>query len=97
MRFRQREQELGRDDLIFPFRYIDVTDIEPGECHDPAVLTLLNSRQWIDFEHQRYRDARSEDVRTVLGTLARSIRAALRRKVTPPAVTEVRTARPPDR
>jgi TIR domain len=45
MRFREREQELGRDDLIFPFHYIDVAHIEPGEVHDPSVLALLKSRQ----------------------------------------------------
>jgi len=78
MRFRQREMELGRKDLIFPFRYIDVSDIGPDECHAPEVLTLLKSRQWIEFEHLRYRDPRTEEVMAVLGALAGSIRAALR-------------------
>ncbi|MSP00162.1 MAG: formylglycine-generating enzyme family protein [Acetobacteraceae bacterium] len=83
MRFREREKELDRKDLIFPFRYIDVSDIEPDECHTPEVLTLLKSRQWIDFEHLRYRDPRTEEVATLLGALARSIRTALRLSVVP--------------
>jgi formylglycine-generating enzyme required for sulfatase activity len=83
MRFHQREQELGRDDLIFPFHYIDVSDIEPGEVHDPVVLALLKSRQRFDFALFRYRPPESEEVATKLGTLAMSIRVALRRPVAP--------------
>jgi hypothetical protein len=79
MRFRQREENLGRDDLIFPFLYIDVSDIEAHEVHDPSVLALLKSRQWINFAPLRYRPADSEEVATKLGGLAVSIRAALRR------------------
>ena len=79
MRFHQREQELGRGDLIFPFRYIDVSDIGPDEVHDPAVLALLKSRQWIDFAPLRHRPPDSEEVATRLAGLAASIRAALRR------------------
>jgi formylglycine-generating enzyme required for sulfatase activity len=83
MRFRQREQELGRGDLIFPFRYIDVADIAPDEVYDPAVLALLNSRQWIDFAPLRHRPPDHEEVATKLAALAGSIRAALRRAVAP--------------
>ncbi len=82
-RFRQREQELGRGDLIFPLRYIDVADIGPGEVHDPAVLDLLNSRQGINFARLRHRPPKSTAVTTALTTLATSIRAALRRTVAP--------------
>jgi hypothetical protein len=93
MRFREREQELGRDDLIFPFHYIDVAHIEPGEVHDPAVLALLKSRQRFEFAALRHRPAESEDVATKLGELAEAIRSALRRHVAveaaaqPPAPT----------
>jgi formylglycine-generating enzyme required for sulfatase activity len=83
MRFHQREQELGRGDLIFPFRYVDVADIRPGEVHDPAVLDLLNSRQWIDFAPLRLRPSDSQAVMEKLAALAASIRAALRRAVAP--------------
>ena len=81
MRFRERERELGRDDLIFPFRYIDVSDINPDEVHDPAVLALLNSRQRFDFASLRHRSPDSEEVATKLALLATALRAALRRIV----------------
>jgi len=81
--FHQREQELGRGDLIFPFRYIDVSDMERKEAHDPAVLDLLNSRQWFDFAPLRHRPPDTEEVATRLAALAGSIRAALRRAVAP--------------
>jgi hypothetical protein len=74
MRFRQREQELGRDDLIFPFRYLDVSDIKPDEVHDPAVLALLNSRQRFDFASLRHRPPDSEDVLTNVALLAKALR-----------------------
>ena len=81
MRFRQREQELGREDLIFPFRYIDVSDIMHDEVHDPAVLALLNSRQRFDFASLRHRSPDSEEVVTKVALLATALRAALRRTV----------------
>jgi len=84
LHFRQREQALGRGDLIFPFRYIDVSDIESHEVHDPVVLALLKARQWIDFTPFRYRSPEIEEVASLLGSLAASLRAALRRAPPPP-------------
>jgi len=86
LRFHQRQQDLGRDDLIFPFHYIDIADIQDHEVHDPAVLALLKSRQRIDFSPLRHRSPESEDVATSLNVLAKAIRAALRRIVVPDAV-----------
>lgn len=85
MRFRERERELGRDDLIFPIRYIDVADIAPEECYDPGVMRLLRTRQWADFASLRFRDPLSEAVLTTIGGVASSIRTALRRAVAPAA------------
>ena len=97
MRFRQREQELGREDLIFPFRYIDVSDIMHDEVHDPAVLALLNSRQRFDFASLRHRSPDSEEVVTKVALLATALRAALRRTVAhgpgqPPGEPAIRNA-----
>jgi len=83
-RFREREAELGRDDLIFPFVYIDVKDIHEREIHDPAVLALLKSRQWFDFSLLRHRPPDSEEVAAKLGGFAASVRAALRKAVRAP-------------
>ena len=82
----QREQELGRDDLIFPFRYIDISDLKPDEVHDPAVLVLLNSRQRFDFASLRHRSPDAEEVVTKVALLATALRAALRRTVAPEAI-----------
>jgi len=83
MHFREREAALGRDDLIFPLHYIDVEDIDPhdpGECHDARVLTLLRSRQAIDFRALRLRDPASEAVAVRVDEFAVSLRRALRRQ-----------------
>jgi sulfatase modifying factor 1 len=98
-RFRQREMELGRDDLIFPFHYIGVEDInpdQPGECHDAAVLKLLRSRQWIDFRLLRFRNTDDEAVALKLESFADSIRAALRRDTLPRTTAlPIPASRPP--
>jgi formylglycine-generating enzyme len=97
IRFRQREQEIGRDDLIFPFHYIRVDDVDPnqtGECYDAAVLELLQRRQWIDFRSLRLRNVDGEDVSVKLEALADSIRAALRRTAAPAIVLRPTAASP---
>jgi hypothetical protein len=81
-RFREREIELGRSDLIFPIHYIDTSDANPGrpgDCHDPQVLQLLLARQHTDFRDLRLSDPRGQDVMAAIAGLALSIRAALRR------------------
>jgi TIR domain len=83
MHFRKRELELGRDDLIFPFCYIDVAHMRPDEVQYPAVLALLNSRQRFEFASLRHRSSDSEEVVTKLALLATALRAALRRTVAP--------------
>ena len=81
MRFRAREEALGRNDLIFPFRYISIEDVDPNdpdECHDPAAFHLLASRQRFDFTPLRFHDPRGQEVATQLAALAQSVRSALR-------------------
>jgi formylglycine-generating enzyme required for sulfatase activity len=90
--FREREARLGRDDLIFPLHYIDVDDVDannPGECHDRAMLTLLRSRQMVDFRLWRFRDPDSKAVAVKLDEFAVSIRLALRRQMATPTAAPV--------
>src|SRR6185312_6507679 len=99
MTFREREKALGRDDLIFPFRYVGLTYFTRDECHDPSVFDLLNSRQGIDFAPLRLRPPDTEEVMTRLVGLAESIHAALRRTTTPvlpPVEPEPAPARQPE-
>lgn len=77
--FHRRQLALGRNDLIFPFHFMDVTRVQAEECDDPAVLPLLQERQAFDFSKLRLRDPHSEDVATKLASLAVAIDDALRR------------------
>ena len=94
MLFHQRQTALGRDDLIFPFHFTDVTRVRAEECEDPAVWPLLRERQAFDFSKLRLRDPRSEDVVTQLASLAVSIDGALRRQGMPEPVLSTSRLRP---
>ena len=46
-RFREREVELGRDDLIIPFYWIATRDVDPEgaeDCCHPEVFRLVGRR-----------------------------------------------------
>ncbi len=92
MWFHEHEAAAGRDDLIFPFHYVNVDDLGRGEVHDPAVLDLLRSRQRIDFRALRLKDPTGEEVASKLETLADAIRAALRRGMRPATPDPATTA-----
>lgn len=84
LRFLARERALGRDDLIFPLRYIDTHHISApwdGSADDAEALALLRSRQEIDFTALRFDDPKSKPVALKIEELATSIRLALRREV----------------
>ncbi len=88
LHFREREIALGRDDLILPLHYVTTDRVDParpGACHDPAVLELLRSRQWIDFRPLRTRQVDSESVLNLLDAFSESIADALHRIVVPSA------------
>jgi formylglycine-generating enzyme required for sulfatase activity len=79
MLFHRRQLALGRNDLIFPFHFMDVTRVQADECNDPVVLPLLQERQAFNFSRLRLRDPHSEEVATTLANLAAAIDDALRR------------------
>jgi formylglycine-generating enzyme required for sulfatase activity len=91
LRFRLREQALGRDNLIFPFHYTDTSHVDPHdkrEVFDPSVHALLSSRQRLDFRELELEDPDARAVRYKLRELSTSIRNALRpvRSASRPAV-----------
>ncbi len=52
LRFREREQALGRNNLIFPFHLTNTDHLDTGdprEVRDVAVSKLLRSRQMLDL------------------------------------------------
>jgi hypothetical protein len=80
--FWEREAALRRSDLIFPLYYVGIDDLDASrrdDCHDPEVLSILRSRQWIDFRRQRLKNPDSEDVALSLEAMADAICSALRR------------------
>jgi hypothetical protein len=82
LKFRARERALGRQDLIFPLHFNDVSDFEKrrrSELYNPEVLTLLRQRQWTDFRDLRYTNLNSEEVARRVGSVATGVLAALYR------------------
>jgi formylglycine-generating enzyme required for sulfatase activity len=91
--FRDHMRARGRDDLILPVHYIDVSafsTVRRGDCCDPEVLDYLRSLQWVDFRSLEPLDANTSEVRIWLGQLARRIEEALWRVTPPPAKPEPR-------
>jgi hypothetical protein len=84
--FRGVERKLGRDDLIFPVHFVDCHDLEAEECHDKDLYDFIQSRQAVDFTQLRTRSFDSEPVWSVLSDMSRSVRRAIRRKISVPVV-----------
>ncbi len=83
-RFREHMEARGRDDLILPVHYLDVTGfstVRRGDCFDPAMLDYLRSLQWVDFRRLEPLDSDITEVRVWLGEFARRIEEALYRAV----------------
>jgi formylglycine-generating enzyme required for sulfatase activity len=78
--FLAREAELGRGDLVFPILYIDVPALDDAvrRQNDP-VLSLIASRQYLDWRELRYLDIDSTEVKRQVGRFCTHIRDALQR------------------
>jgi hypothetical protein len=76
--FLQREAELGRDDLVFPILYIPVPELRDERLwrQDP-VLAIVGTRQYLDWQGMRHREARSFEVQEKLEWYCRGITNAL--------------------
>jgi len=89
--FRAHMEARGRDDLILPVHYIDVSaffTVRRADCFDPEVLDYLRSLQWVDFRTLEPLDANTSEVRIWLSQFARRIEEALWRVIPPPAEPE---------
>jgi WD40 repeat protein len=77
--FLARERQLGRDDLVFPFLYIDVPELDDERIwrHDP-VLSVVGARQYFDGRDLRFKPI--AEVRTSIGKFCRNIADALRKE-----------------
>jgi formylglycine-generating enzyme required for sulfatase activity len=82
--FSAREKALGREDLIFPFIYVDIERIDPDQkddCYNKDVYHLLRARQHFDFHDRVDHDVGSEEVKQRIAYLAKAIHNALRQHV----------------
>lgn len=76
-RFLDREQALGRDDLIFPLYYIRTPPLEnPG---DDPFARVLAERQYRDWRENRFEPVDSPPIRRAIASLAEEIIAAFDR------------------
>jgi TIR domain/WD domain, G-beta repeat len=75
--FLARERELGRDDLVFPFLYIDVPELDDERIWrtDP-VLSVVGARQYFDGRDLRFKPI--AETRASIGQFCRNIANAIR-------------------
>jgi WD40 repeat protein len=77
--FLARERELGRDDLVFPFLYIDVPELDDESIWrtDP-VLSVVGARQYFDGRDLRFKPI--AEARASIGQFCRNIANAIRKE-----------------
>ena len=79
-RFRQRERELRRDDLILPVVWIEPDELtEEGHQHG----SFLSQRQYTNWEDYRFHEPYPVEARQRIVTLARAVKASIRRAAPP--------------
>lgn len=79
-RFRERERQLGRDDLI-----LSVVWIKPDEFADEKnqLTEFLRQRQYVSWERFRHHRSLTVTAKRQIASLARQVVAAIRRPDTP--------------
>jgi F-box protein 11 len=91
-KFVDREQALGRVDLILPVYYISAREMDdPGVREADEMATVLASRQFADWRELRFEPFTSPLVRKAIAQLASRMRDTFWR---PPAALPARLARP---
>jgi F-box protein 11 len=74
-RFRQREQDLGRSDLILPVYYVSAREMDDPDLRKADDLaSLLWSRQYADWRELRFEPLTSPVVRKAMAQLASRMR-----------------------
>jgi hypothetical protein len=77
--FLTREQALGRTDLVFPLLFIRVPALEnEAQWRKDPVLSIIGSRQYVDWRPFRHLDVRSTAVREAIEQFCDKIVEALR-------------------
>jgi hypothetical protein len=92
--FLAREQELGRSDLVFPLLYIRVPALESeAQWRNDPVLSIIGSRQYVDWRPLRHLDARTPTVREQIERFCDKIVEALREPWVSPQERRLEAAR----
>jgi parallel beta-helix repeat protein len=79
-RFLEREQHLGRDDIILPIYYINCPSLNEEELRKADLLAeIIAARQYADWRDLRFEPLADPQVRKRLAQLADQIVEALRR------------------
>jgi parallel beta-helix repeat protein len=101
-RFLEREQRLGRSDIILPVYFIDTPLLNEDELRaEDELAQAIASRQYADWRELRFEPFTNPQVGKTLERLARQIRDALPARVTrvppvpPQASSETQPADPP--
>ncbi|HEY1430134.1 MAG TPA: succinate dehydrogenase, hydrophobic membrane anchor protein [Stellaceae bacterium] len=78
--FLARERALGRTDLVFPLLYIGVPELESeAQWRKDSVLSIIGTRQYVDWRQFRHRDVREPAVREEIERFCDKIVEALRK------------------
>jgi F-box protein 11 len=93
-RFLEREQELGRTDLILPVYYISAQELDDPELRaSDEMARVLHSRQYADWRELRFEPFTSPVVRKATAQLASRMRDTFWK---PPSALRMPTARRTD-
>jgi tetratricopeptide (TPR) repeat protein len=77
--FQQRQTQLGRQDLIFPFYYIDVPELQdPARWDEYPILKFFSETQHIDWRNLRHCPSEST-INAEIARFCTTIRNTLRR------------------
>ena len=75
--FLAREKELGRSNLVFPILYIPVPALMGDRWREDALLTIIGSRQYEQWQSLRHLDPTSTEVALRVEKLCENITKAL--------------------
>jgi flagellar biosynthesis GTPase FlhF len=72
--FLDREEALGRKDLIFPLLYVRVPALEREELwREHPMLSIIGRRQFVDWQNFRHRDFTEAEIKAKIAQFCRGI------------------------
>lgn len=94
-RFLEREQKLGRGDLILPLYYVDCPLVNDAEKRaGDALAGVIASRNFTDWRELRFEPFTAPQLGRILAAMAKQIIAAMERGHAPPTPRKASTSTP---